>query len=246
MTKEADLQWHPAFYAGIQIELAEESENLIFEEEHLLGTKPTQIDVLIVKKEKNIPIKKNIGRIFRKHNIIEYKSPTDYLSIDDFYKVYAYACYYKSDVKVMNSIPVEEITITYVSEGYPRELIKHLQKVKKYRINEVEKGIYSIEGDIIPMQILVTGRLTEAENLWLHSLTNKLKDVKTAERLTEEYQKHKHNMLYESVVNIIVKANQTKFEEVHKMISAFKEILADEIKEGIEKGMEEETKRMKE
>lgn len=72
MAKEV-LQWHPAFYAGIQIELQEENENLIFENEHQLGTKPKEIDVLIVKKRKNVPIQKNIGRIFRKYNIIEYK-----------------------------------------------------------------------------------------------------------------------------------------------------------------------------
>ena len=82
------LQWHPAFYAGLQIELQEDKDNLIFENEHQLSAKPMEIDVLIVKKEKALPVKKNIGRIFRMHNIIEYKSPTDYLSIDDFYKVY--------------------------------------------------------------------------------------------------------------------------------------------------------------
>ena len=85
------LQWHPAFYADIQIELEEEAGLLVFENEHQLGTKPKEIDVLIVKKEAEVPIRKNIGRIFRKHNIVEYKSPTDYLSIDDFYKVYGYA-----------------------------------------------------------------------------------------------------------------------------------------------------------
>jgi hypothetical protein len=28
------LQWHPAFYAGIQIEFEEEKDKLIFENEH--------------------------------------------------------------------------------------------------------------------------------------------------------------------------------------------------------------------
>ena len=83
------LQWHPAFYAGLQIELQEDSDNLIFENEHQLGTKPKQIDALIIKKQKDISIKKNIGKIFRGHNIVEYKSPTDYLCIDDYYKGYA-------------------------------------------------------------------------------------------------------------------------------------------------------------
>lgn len=35
-----------------------------------------QIDVL-VKNEKHVKLKKNIGRIFRQYNIIEYKSPED-------------------------------------------------------------------------------------------------------------------------------------------------------------------------
>lgn len=65
------LQWHQAFFAGIQIELLEESEHLIFESEHTLGTKPMQIDVLVIKKNSEEKLKKNIGRIFRKYNIIE-------------------------------------------------------------------------------------------------------------------------------------------------------------------------------
>ena len=59
------LQWHPAFYAGIQIEFEAERDKLIFENEHQLGTKPKQIDVLIIKNNSNEPIYKNIGRIFQ-------------------------------------------------------------------------------------------------------------------------------------------------------------------------------------
>ena len=89
----SELQWHPAFFAGLQIELKDDKENLSFENEHQLSAKPMEIDVLVIKKEKDVPVRKNIGRIFRKHNIIEYKSPKDYLSIDDFYKVYGYTCF---------------------------------------------------------------------------------------------------------------------------------------------------------
>ena len=55
MTKE-NLQWHPAFFAGVQIEFGQEADLLIFENEHSLGTKPKQIDVLIIKKNDNVPI----------------------------------------------------------------------------------------------------------------------------------------------------------------------------------------------
>ena len=88
------LQWHPAFYADLQIEFREllnrEKEKLKFEREYLLSSKPMAIDVLIIKKKNAEPIHKNIGKIFRQYNIIEYKSPSDSLSVDDFYKVYGY------------------------------------------------------------------------------------------------------------------------------------------------------------
>ena len=74
-TEKPLLQWHPAFFAGLRIEFGEETGKLIFENEHQLGTKPKEIDVLIIKKNSSDRIRKNIGRIFRKHNILEYKSP---------------------------------------------------------------------------------------------------------------------------------------------------------------------------
>ena len=42
------LQWHPAFYADLQIEFREETEKLKFEREYLLSSKPMAIDVLII------------------------------------------------------------------------------------------------------------------------------------------------------------------------------------------------------
>lgn len=66
-TKENQLlQWHPAFFAGIQIELEEDADKLIFENEHQLGTKPMEIDVLIIKKSSNEKLSKNIGHPFGK------------------------------------------------------------------------------------------------------------------------------------------------------------------------------------
>ena len=143
-TKNTLLQWYPAFYAGMQIELAEEAHKLQFENEHQLSKKPLGIDVLIIKKKNKDKIEKNIGRIFRKHNIIEYKSPEDYLSIDDFYKVFGYACLYKSDTDNVNSIRAEEITVSYVCESSPRKVLKHLEEILKYEIVKVDKGIYYI------------------------------------------------------------------------------------------------------
>ncbi len=242
MEKKA-LQWHPAFYAGLQIELQEEKDNLIFENEHQLGTKPKEIDVLIIKKEKDIPIKKNIGRIFRKHNIIEYKSPTDYLSIDDFYKVLAYAYLYKIDTVNENEISIEDITISFVCKGYPRSLVKHLREVWGYQVEQKDAGIYYIQtgwqNGVLPMQILVTKKLNPEENLWLSSLTDKLPPEIEANRLVNEYQNHRQNKLYESVMDVVVRANVEEFEEIRSMCKALEELMADVIEERVKEKVEE-------
>lgn len=222
------LQWHPAFFAGIQIELAEDADYLEFIQEYALGTKPMEIDVLI-KKEENRVIKKNIGRIFRKYNIIEYKSPSDYLSIDDYYKVYAYTYSYKVDRITENSVLLTELTISLISKGYPRRLMKHLKEEREFQIEERYPGIYYILGDVLPVQIVVTSRLSRTESLWLRNLTNQIGNEKDVEELLWEYQKHPKNKLYESVMNVIVAANEEKFREAKEMCEALRKLMQDEL-----------------
>ena len=189
------LQWHPAFYADLQIEFREEKEKLKFEREYLLSSKPMAIDVLIIKKKNAEPIHKNIGKIFRKYNIIEYKSPSDSLSVDDFYKVYGYTNFYKADTGKVNEIPI---------------------------------------------QILVTNRLSPEKNLWLYSLTDTLEDMSVTRQLLEDYKKNKDDQLYQAVMEIIVKANKNRLKEGKRdMCNALLELMKDELDEKREEGIKE-------
>ena len=153
------IQWHPAFQASIQIEFEAEAEKLTFEPEHLLSKKPMQMDELIIKVAENEAIHKNIGRIFRRYNIIEYKSPDDNLTINDFYKVYGYCCFYQSDTDKICEIPPEELTITFICNHFPRKMVQHLKEFRGLDILHVEAGIYYITGDAFPIQLLVTKEL---------------------------------------------------------------------------------------
>lgn len=198
------------FFADIQIELEEEAQYLEFENEHMLGTKPMQLDVLIIKKDNERKIKKNIGRIFRRHNIVEYKSPTDSLNVDDFFKVYGYACFYKADTRKVNEIEADEVTITFVCRRYPRELCNYLKYTLRRNITEVGEGIYYIADPVFQIQLLVQKRLSEEENFWLKNLTNDLKEKQKAVRLLEEYKKHEADLLYRSVMNNYCQSKQGK------------------------------------
>ncbi|MDR3295828.1 MAG: 3-isopropylmalate dehydrogenase, partial [Clostridiales Family XIII bacterium] len=84
-----------AFCETIQTELEEYGDALEFRNGHVLNAEPLRIDVVVIKKQGGTAVKKNIGQIFRGINVIEYKSPKDYISVDDFYKTVAYAYQYK-------------------------------------------------------------------------------------------------------------------------------------------------------
>ena len=139
----------------------------------------------------------------------------------------------------MDSIPIEELTITLVTGKYPRKLIHHLKTKLRYQVKKAESGIYYVTGDKIPIQIIVTKELTEAENLWLKSLTNELEQNETAEKLLEEYSKNQANALYRSVMELIVQANKQKFEEVKGMCDALRELMKDEIDAEVKRQVQE-------
>ena len=80
MTNVRKTQWHPAFCSAIKLELIEDAEYLNYMNEYNLNTKPLQIDLMIEKQNDDVEIKNEIGKLFRRYNIVEYKSPEDSLN----------------------------------------------------------------------------------------------------------------------------------------------------------------------
>ena len=226
-TEGEKIQWHPAFDAALQIELGEEAKYLTFEPEHLLSKKPMQIDVL-VKNEKKVKIRKNIGRIFRQHNIIEYKSPEDHLNIDDFYKVYGYTCIYKTEVEKVNQIPAEELTITFVCYHYPWQMLRNLQNERNMNVKNIENGIYYLYGDGIPIQLIIVPELSIENNYWLNKLRNNLKSGGEIKLFMEQYEKNRDSKLFQALADTVMRANWKEVEEEGNMSDVIKEIFADQ------------------
>lgn len=212
MEQKTRLQWHPAFAAVLRIELEKELGRLEIKDEVQLTKKPLQMDVLLIKKGGEEPVEKNIGRIFRRYNIIEYKSPGDSLSVNDFYKVYGYACIYQSDTDRVMEIRPQELTLTFVCSRFPRKLLEHLEKVP---------------------------RLSKENNYWLQHLRGNLCRGREIEELMERYEKHSHSRWYQSAMDLIVRANWEKVKEEKDMCEALRELFADELRESWEKGNED-------
>jgi len=200
----ARISWHPAFVQAIQLELEDYRDVLTFETEHQLTTEPLKIDVLIIKKTKDVVVKKNIGQIFRQLNIVEYKSPTDRATIADYDKTQCYSRLYAS----LNKKYVADMSVTIVATRHPKKLLKYLNK--QYKVTHAQPGIYLVEGDTSPTQIIVSEELSEKGNLWLNSLRNDL----TVARLKQVGSSKETTLPMDAYFQVVIEANIAMMEEL--------------------------------
>ena len=234
------LQWHPAFQAAMQIELSEEMDKLEFLKEYNLTSGPLRIDTLIIKKEKDAEIQKQIGRIFKRYNILEYKSPEKSHTVNSFFKVVSYAGLLQSNTQREQEIPPEEITITLIGDRYPRRLLAYLKRRHRIGIEQAYPGIYYVEGLLFPMQVVVQRELDKGENVWLSRLRQNLQMREDVEALARAYKGKDGNPLYSAVMDLIVRANWKIYEEGETVCDALNELFADKLEakraEGERKG----------
>jgi len=132
------IQWHPAFYDAIKAELDDYSPYLSFIPERQLTSEPLRMDLLIIKKLSDIKIEKNIGRIFQRDNIMEYKSPGDFLTVDGYNKVFGYAYLYAC----LEKLDIREITVTYVVSARPDSVLYYLGQRTEISVEQPADGIY--------------------------------------------------------------------------------------------------------
>jgi len=180
-------QWHMALAPAMRLELMEYSQILDYDTGRLLNSGALEIDLLIIKKCDNTIIDNEIGRIFRHHNIIEYKSPRDREGVNTYFKVSAYAGLYKMGKGKVTYEP-EDITITMIRRGKPYKLFQWFAG-HGCSIDEVYKGVYYIKNaGFFQTQVIVAKELDKVNHMWLRSLTDSM-DKGQAKRLISQSKK---------------------------------------------------------
>ncbi len=226
-------------------------EKLVFKDEYNLNKKPLEVDLLVIKKETDIEIHNEIGKIFRGHNIMEYKSPGDRMDIDTFYKVTGYACLYKSYGKTVDEIKADDVTISLVREAKPKKLFKYFEN-NNVEITMPYKGIYYVHGiSLFPLQIVVTGELEHKDHVWIRALTDKMEKadmdrlIEKSENIYNEFDRR----MVESILEVALNANISLMEDMRGdagmsetllkiMRPMILELEKDAETRGIERGME--------
>ena len=210
-TLDENTYWHSAFLPALQLELEEYLNALLFESTYELNTKPLIIDVIVIKKIKNITINNPIAKIFKQYNVFEYKSPHVSLSLDAFYKAISYVFLYKT----INRVDIMDMTLSVVLTRHPRVVFEHITNEWKYGIKEKERGIYVVEGFLFPIQIIESKKLSVENNAFLRNLGEDL-DVEALEWAIQ-LESEDRKIDISAYVDIISRANAERFKEMTEM-----------------------------
>lgn len=147
------------------------------ETEH--STIPTGL--LVIRKSPDICIQNEIGKIFKGHNLLEYKFSGNDMDIETFLQPFGYAFLYLAYADNYENIH-DDITVSLVREKKPKKLFKQLAR-KGFVVKEDGKGIYQIQGlHFFTVQVIVSDELNENEHIWLNSLTRAMEE-ENAEKL---------------------------------------------------------------
>ena len=228
------IQWHPGFVAAMDLELAANRADLVYEKEYNLNTKPLEIDLLVIKKDKDVRTANEIGWIFRGYNILEYKSPDDSLDIDAFYKAGAYAGLYKAYGGVSGERKADDITVSLIRESRPDGLFEYFQR-HNIRTTNPYRGIYYVlDAVLFPTQIIVSREMDRKSHTWLKALSGKMKkqDMKELLEKIEAIKLTFDRELADSVLEVSIRANRHVVDELRgdgSMCQALLEIMEPEI-----------------
>ncbi|MCL2380541.1 MAG: hypothetical protein FWC64_02980 [Treponema sp.] len=98
----------------------------------------------------------------------------------------------------------------------PRKLINHLTGERKFTVEKKESGIYIVKGDILPIQIIDSRKLSEDENVWLKGLDNQL-DAQWVRRIADKIAALGKDVQMWAYLDAIARANEEALQEAYEM-----------------------------
>ena len=250
-------QWHLPFQTVLRLSLEADTGHYTISPEKELTRKPLRIDFLILRLEDGYRMKSSLGKLLKKHTIVEYKGATDYLNVEDLFKGQAYASLYISsgtgDFSPVNqkdsvssetslsalarpglAIPPEEILLMFVCYPYPRKVMQFLQRTS-VRIEENDPGIYRFRLWCIDMIIVVQSRLNSVEYLWIKNLSSNV-PPEDFDQMAAQQQKHPEDKALDDLIQFIYDNNPYLQKEGEKMCKIFDDIRQKAFDQGKNEG----------
>ncbi|MCR5138136.1 MAG: hypothetical protein K6C12_13800 [Oscillospiraceae bacterium] len=233
------IEYHYGFYGAVHAEYEPTHVKMEYLQEHELGEEPVRMDMLLLKLE-DTPLTDPIGSFFRAHNVLEYKSPEDRLTVSAFYKAQGYALLYKGMEKTVDAIPLEQVTVTLFHDAYPRRMFRMLEE-RGMDIAEVHPGVYRVTGPLsVHTQVVVTSRLPKGEYSAFKALAKNASKDDIISLLGLADSNHPQMVDYvRAVLNVSIIINEKTIEEIKEagiMPEAVRRVFQEEFKQERDEG----------
>ena len=229
------IRWHRGFRGSMKMLLWEYRDQLKIQEEIPLRNDVLHVDLLIHKITEEVALQDSIGKLFQKHNIIEYKSNEDALNLFVLLKVAAYGTEYWS--KSAQEELGQKLAVFIFRHAFPRELFHALERLKQPAKKE-SQGIYYVEGfTFFPIYIVVCKELDSDTYAVLRVLVPNAResDIENFLLQSVRYQEQEYKDQVDAVLQISSSANGELFEQIRRrhgtMFDVLKELLRDEWEE---------------
>ena len=229
--------WHREFEDALQLDVESWKNGSWVIREYTIGEDAPRIDFIVVSGDKLPDDVKEVFRIFRQKNVIEFKGPGDRITRETIRKVIGYVNFYIGTAKPEEGVKADNVTASiFTSDGNDR-LFDELEEEGILEKTDNAK-IYRVKGVTdIPFQIVVSGELQGKEYAAYRVLRNKV-DEKDVEFLLDELRNNADPDLRERlrrILNLVELKNAgavaEKIKEDDNMRDVFMEILKPQIDE---------------
>ena len=238
--------WHAGFEALLKIETFRYEDKVRIRVEEEIGVMPPRTDFIILVEDERVEFEKEIFKLFRRYNIIEYKNPNDSLNERIIRKVCGYANLLIGSAEHEGDVPPDQVTLSIFRAVKNPELFEQMENNGTLKRNEIS-GIYNVTGlTDIPFQIVITGELKGEEYASFRALREKADEtdvehiVKKAENEVDESILSNYGIL----LNLIVAKNPRFFSFVKGEMD-MKEVLMEMVKDRVEEKANERERETK-
>ena len=239
--------WHKAFEAFLNIRISR-YEGVELDKEVEVGVDPPRIDFIILVNDGTAVFEESIFKLFRKVNIIEYKSQDDSLNEDVLYKACGYAGMYISTTAHKTGVSRDDVTISVFRTVKNKRLFSDLEKAGRLTKTDTP-GIYhvSVFWDI-PFQIIITSELEGPEYAACRVIAAEVQEADVQQVVNSSYRTDDGNLkdYYRDILSLLANNHRRLLQAVIRRTDmstdALLDILHDDIEKIVEKRVEQKMK----
>ena len=102
--------------------------------------------------------------------------------------------------------------MSFIGSRNPRKLLAYLREERRFDVKETSPGIYNVKGDVLPIQVIDSRKLSAGKNLWLKGLDNRL-GTREMQDVAAEIQRRGKAAKIKRYLDAITRANTASLQE---------------------------------